>query len=225
MFSSTTWLLSFLAVVMVAACSSPSGMARESDGPREKATLAGGCFWCMEPPYEGLDGVISVVSGYSGGDEVDPTYEEVARGLTGHCEAVQITFNPQIISYEDLLQVYWKSMDPTDAGGQFADRGAHYRPVIFYHDERQKKAAQQSMRKLASSGRFDDAVAVEITAFSSWMRLATRAMTLRPCPSSSAEPDAKRISCETFRLIPSRICSILICPAATSVSSSETSSS
>ena len=105
----------------------------------EKATFAGGCFWCMEQPFEELNGVEDVVSGYTGGKVTDPTYEEVCSGRTGHYEAVQVTFDPLIISYSDLLNVFWKQIDPTDPLGQFADKGSQYKAAVFYHDEEQKR--------------------------------------------------------------------------------------
>lgn len=134
-------------------------------GPVELATFAGGCFWCMEPPFEGQPGVRSVISGYTGGAEVDPTYEQVARGQTGHTESVQIDFNPEIISYDDLLDIYWRSCDPTDPSGQFADRGTQYRPGIFFHSDEQRAAAERSRVALGSSGRFDKPIVVEVTEF------------------------------------------------------------
>ncbi len=127
------------------------------------ATLAGGCFWCMEPPFEKLEGVRSVIAGYTGGREKNPTYEEVSRGRTGHTEAVQIVFDPGVVSYEALLQTYWRSMNPTDAGGQFADRGSQYRPGIFVHDEGQRKAALRSKKALMDSGRFEKPIVVKVT--------------------------------------------------------------
>jgi len=134
-------------------------------GPTELATFAGGCFWCMEPPFEDLPGVRSVISGYTGGPEKDPTYRRVSSGRTGHTEAVQIDFNPELISYEDLLQVYWRSFDPTDGGGQFADRGSQYRPGIFFHGDAQRAAAEQSKAELGASGRFKKPIVVEISSF------------------------------------------------------------
>src|SRR5262245_796918 len=104
-----------------------------------KATFAGGCFWCMEPPFEALDGVVSVTSGYTGGEEKDPTYTMVSSGRTGHAESVEIVFDPAKVSYERLLDVYWHNVDPTTAAGQFCDHGHQYRPVIFTHDEGQKR--------------------------------------------------------------------------------------
>ncbi len=134
-------------------------------GPSELATFAGGCFWCMEPPFEGLAGVRSVTSGYTGGPEENPTYKEVAYGRTGHTEAVQIDFNPEIVTYDDLLEIYWRSFDPTDPGGQFADRGTQYRPGIFYHSDEQRTEAQRSREALDASGTFSKPVAIEITGF------------------------------------------------------------
>ena len=151
------------------ACGSPEDLGDRTisaavPGPNEEiATFAGGCFWCMEPPFEGLRGVRSVIAGYTGGPETDPAYGDVASGRTGHTEAVQIVFNPTVISYDALLEIYWRSMDPTDGGGQFADRGLQYRPGIFVHDQRQREAAMRSKAALEGSGRFDSPIAVEVT--------------------------------------------------------------
>ena len=131
----------------------------------ELATFAGGCFWCMEPPFEGLHGVRSVISGYTGGPEKNPTYEQVAYGLTGHTEAVQIVFDPAVIEYRQLVEIFWRSMDPTDTGGQFADRGSQYRPGIFVHSEMQREVATLSAQALAESGRFDKPMVVEIVEY------------------------------------------------------------
>ena len=109
-----------------------------------KATFAGGCFWCMEPPFDKLDGVAATVSGYSGGRKPNPTYKDVSAGDTGHAEVVQVTYDPAKISYEKLLDIYWRNVDPLDGAGQFCDRGDPYRPAIFYHTEEQKRAAEQS---------------------------------------------------------------------------------
>ncbi len=128
----------------------------------EKATFAGGCFWCMEPPFDGLEGVVDVVAGYTGGHTKDPSYEEVCDGDTGHAEAVQITYEPLKISYERLLDIFWRQIDPTDAGGQFVDRGAQYRTAIFYHTEKQKTLAEKSKLELEKSGRFSKPVVAEI---------------------------------------------------------------
>jgi peptide methionine sulfoxide reductase msrA/msrB len=132
--------------------------------PLQKATFAGGCFWCMEPPFEKLDGVKNVVSGYTGGTVVNPTYEEVTGGKTGHLESIEITYDPAKLSYEKLLNVFWRQINPTDAGGSFVDRGSSYRSAIFYHTEEQKKIAEASKKKLQQSGRFDKPIVTEIRA-------------------------------------------------------------
>jgi peptide-methionine (S)-S-oxide reductase len=119
------------------------------------ATFAGGCFWCMEPPYDKLEGVIKTVSGYTGGHKENPTYEEVSAGGTGHAEAVQVHYDPAKVSYEKLLEVFWRNIDPTAKDAQFCDHGSQYRSGIFYHDEAQKKAALESLAKLKESGRFE----------------------------------------------------------------------
>lgn len=128
----------------------------------ELATFAGGCFWCMVKPFDQFDGVEKVVSGYTGGHTENPTYKEVCRGGTGHTEAVQITFDPEIMPYERLLEIYWQQTDPTDIGGQFVDRGDSYRPAIFYHSQEQKDLAEQSKQDLDESGRFDQPVVTPI---------------------------------------------------------------
>lgn len=122
---------------------------------REKATFAGGCFWCMEQPFESIDGVEEVVAGYCGGDEENPVYEQVSSGRTAHLEAVQITFDPARVSYQMLLEVFWRQINPTDGGGQFVDRGKQYRTAIFYHSPAQQAAAEHSLAQLQASGRFD----------------------------------------------------------------------
>ncbi len=128
----------------------------------EKATFAGGCFWCMEYPFEKLDGVKSVIVGYTGGTKENPTYEEVCTGKTGHLEAVEITYDPKKISFDRLVDVFWMQIDPTDPGGQFADRGSQYNTAIFYHNEDQKKRAEKSKMDLDKSGKFKKPVAVKI---------------------------------------------------------------
>ncbi len=121
----------------------------------EKATFAGGCFWCMVKPFDQYDGVQSVVVGYTGGVSENPSYEDVAGGHTDHLEAVEITFDPTLISYDTLLSLFWQQIDPTDAGGAFADRGHHYTSAIFTHSEEQKILAERSKQELEESGRFD----------------------------------------------------------------------
>ncbi|MGE5560554.1 MAG: peptide-methionine (S)-S-oxide reductase MsrA [Chloroflexota bacterium] len=128
----------------------------------ELATFAGGCFWCMVAPFTDLPGVRQVVSGYTGGQTESPTYEEVCSGTTGHREAVQITFDPDRTSYDDLLNVYWQQIDPTDPGGQFHDRGSSYRTAIYYHSDEQRQLAEASKRRLQQSGRFDRPIVTEI---------------------------------------------------------------
>ncbi|MDH5543335.1 MAG: peptide-methionine (S)-S-oxide reductase MsrA [Nitrospinota bacterium] len=137
-------------------------MKGDAKGETEIATFAGGCFWCMEPPFEKLDGVLCVISGYAGGKKENPSYEEVSSGGTGHTESIQIVFNPKKVSYGELLDVFWRNIDPTDAHGQFVDKGDQYRPAIFYHDDEQKRIAEGSKKKLQSSGKFDRPVVVEI---------------------------------------------------------------
>ncbi len=130
--------------------------------PQEIATFAGGCFWCMESPFESLDGVIDVIAGYSGGTTKNPTYEQISTGQTGHLEVVQITFNPNLISYENLLHTFWQQIDPTDANGQFADQGTQYRTAIFVHSKEQEKAAKKSKETLNKSGQYEHPIATEI---------------------------------------------------------------
>lgn len=127
-----------------------------------QATFAGGCFWCMEPSFEKMEGVVDVVAGYTGGKEKDPGYDEVSSGQTGHREAVQVTYDPAKVSYVDLLNVFWRQIDPTDPDGQFADRGPQYRTAIFYHDTEQKKLAEQSKQALADSGKFKRPIVTEV---------------------------------------------------------------
>lgn len=128
----------------------------------DRATLAGGCFWCMEGPFEKLEGVLEVISGYTGGHKANPTYEEVSSGMTGHLEAVQITFDPSKISYSEILDLFWRQINPTDSGGQFVDRGRQYRTAIFYHNEEQKALAERSKAELNKSGRYKDPIVTEI---------------------------------------------------------------
>jgi peptide-methionine (S)-S-oxide reductase len=134
------------------------------DSRTETATFAGGCFWCMEPPYDKLDGVLSTTSGYTGGHQTDPTYKQVSAGTTGHTEAVRIVYDPQKISYQQLLDVFWKNIDPTTPDRQFCDTGSQYRSGIFYHDDNQKQAAEESLRKLKQTKPFPEPVVTEITA-------------------------------------------------------------
>lgn len=133
-----------------------------TDSHYELATFAGGCFWCLVPPFEVMEGVIKVVSGYTGGQKEKPTYEQVCSGNTGHYEAVQITFDPHAVSYEKLLELFWRQIDPTDPGGQFYDRGSTYCTAVFFHNEEQRKKAEASKRILTKSGQFDKPIVTEI---------------------------------------------------------------
>lgn len=129
-----------------------------------KAIFAGGCFWCMEPPFAKLPGVVAVISGYTGGSKIDPTYQEISAGTTGHVEAIQVIYNPNLLGYNTLLETFWKNIDPTDDGGQFVDRGHQYRSAIFYLNEEQRRLAEASKASLAASGRFKELIVTEIIA-------------------------------------------------------------
>jgi peptide methionine sulfoxide reductase msrA/msrB len=141
------------------------GSMVKDDAALQKATFAGGCFWCTEADFEKLPGVVKVVSGYTGGQKENPSYEEVSSGTTGHVEAIQVYYDPSKITYEEVLDCFWKHIDPTDAGGQFVDRGQQYRSAIFYHDEEQMRLAGKSKEELAKSGRFDKPIVTEIVKF------------------------------------------------------------
>ncbi len=130
------------------------------------ATFAGGCFWCTEADFEKVPGVVKVVSGYTGGQKENPTYEEVSSGTTGHVEAVQVYYDPAKVTYEELLNYFWRHIDPTDPGGQFVDRGSQYRSVIFYHNEEQRQLAEKSKEVLDKSGKFNKPIVTEIIKFS-----------------------------------------------------------
>lgn len=150
------------------ASSQPSSRPAEFEAAKappsgaEEAIFAGGCFWCMEPPFEKLEGVFSVVSGYTGGKVSNPTYKQVSAGRTQHVEAVRVIYNPEAVSYEQLLEVFWKSFDPTDDYGQFADRGPQYRAGVYYKSESQKLQAERSKQILAKSERFDKPIVTPV---------------------------------------------------------------
>jgi peptide-methionine (S)-S-oxide reductase len=129
---------------------------------RARATFAGGCFWCMEPPYDKLDGVISTTSGYAGGTVPNPTYQQVISGNTGHLEVMQVVYDPSKISYEELLEVFWPNIDPTDGGGQFCDRGEQYTTAIFYHDDEQRRLAEASLEEVRNSTDFSMPIVTDI---------------------------------------------------------------
>ncbi len=135
---------------------------KDSATAAHEAIFAGGCFWCIESAFELMPGVIEAISGYTGGTVENPTYEQVSRGTTGHYEAVLVRYNPEEIAYEELLAQFWRSIDPTDAGGQFFDRGSQYYTAIFYTDEDQRLQAEASKRALEASGRFDDPIVTPI---------------------------------------------------------------
>jgi len=128
----------------------------------ELATFGGGCFWCMEPPFEKLPGILSVFPGYMGGSVVDPSYDQVCQGNTGHIEVVQIAYQPSDLSYDRLLEVFWQNIDPTQKNQQFADRGSQYQTAIFYHNPQQKKLAEDSKGQLQKSNKFEQMIATEI---------------------------------------------------------------
>lgn len=134
------------------------------DGETERATFAAGCFWCIEADFEKVEGVLSVTSGYTGGSVTDPTYKQVSSGKTGHTEAVQVVFDPTVITYEELLEVFWRNVDPTVSEQQFCDVGNQYRSAIFYHDQAQRQAAEKSKAELNRSKPFSDPIVTEITA-------------------------------------------------------------
>lgn len=133
-------------------------------GRLQRATFAGGCFWCMQPPYDKLKGVVSTRVGYTGGHKKNPTYEEVSSSLTGHTEAVEILYDPELTSYQELLDVFWQNIDPTAKNRQFADVGTQYRTAIFYHNDEQRGLAVASKESLEKSGKFKGPIVTEITA-------------------------------------------------------------
>jgi peptide-methionine (S)-S-oxide reductase len=160
--SLVTGLAAAIALASAGALAQQDGPTMQPKTGQAVATFAGGCFWCMEPPYDKLEGVLSTTSGYTGGTKVDPTYQEVSAGGTGHAEAVQVTYDPSQVSYQELLEVFWRNVDPLDPGGQFCDRGDSYRTGIFVHDEEQRRLAEESKRKLAESERFAQPIVTEI---------------------------------------------------------------
>jgi peptide-methionine (S)-S-oxide reductase len=147
-----------------------AGGGQTSDPRYEKATFAGGCFWCMEPPFDELPGVISTISGYTGGRTKNPTYEEVSSGGTGHAEAVEVVYDPSKITYAQLLDVFWKNIDPITPNRQFCDVGTQYRSALYYHNDEQKQLAEASKKALENSGRFQQPIVTEIAAISPFYR-------------------------------------------------------
>jgi peptide-methionine (S)-S-oxide reductase len=158
-------LLAALAAALglsLAAADEPTKRAEPPGPGLAVATFAAGCFWCVEPPYDKTEGVVSTTSGYTGGKVAGATYRQVGMGGTGHAEAVRVVYDPAKVGYDKLLEVYWKNVDPLDAKGQFCDKGEPYRPVIFVHDEEQRRLAEASKAALAASGRFKQPIVVAI---------------------------------------------------------------
>lgn len=147
-----------------------SWMEKVEDREPEKATFAGGCFWCTEAVFEDVDGVSAAISGYAEGKESTATYEQVNTGNTDHREAVRIRYYPSVVSYEELLDKYWRSIDPTDDGGQFVDRGYQYTTAIYAHDREQYRKALESKRNLSNSGKFDEPIVTEVKNFTTFFR-------------------------------------------------------
>lgn len=137
-------------------------LSEENLGDLKQATFAGGCFWCSEYEFENVKGVVKVISGYTGGNVKNPTYQQVCSGTTGHYEAVQVYYNPKEVTFKELMDVYWRHINPTDPHGQFADKGSQYRTAVFYHDDEQKIIAEQSRLELENSGKFDLPIVTEI---------------------------------------------------------------
>jgi methionine-S-sulfoxide reductase len=136
--------------------------AQQDEQRRETAVFAGGCFWCMEPPFRQMPGVVSVEAGYTGGRIANPTYRQVCSGTTGHAEAVRIVYDPAAVTYPELLEVFWRNIDPTTPGRQFADIGSQYRTAIFVHNKRQRELAEESKELLRQSGKFHRPIVTQI---------------------------------------------------------------
>lgn len=155
-------VFALVSFVETARAADPTAAPGARDHAFQKATFAGGCFWCMQPPFDKLEGVISTTVGYAGGKEENPTYEQVSAGITGHVEAFQVIYDPSRISYSQLLEVFWRNINPTQSDGQFVDIGRQYRTVIFYHDEEQKRLAEASREDLANSWKYGGEIVTEI---------------------------------------------------------------
>jgi peptide-methionine (S)-S-oxide reductase len=163
-----------LGALLLSLVLSPSG-ARGADAPpapatSAKATFAGGCFWCMQPAFDGLPGVVSTTVGYTGGTTKNPSYQEVSSGTTGHAESIEVEYDPQQVRYETLLDVFWHNVDPTDSAGQFCDRGTQYRSAIFYHDEDQRRLAEKSKVDVAKDLQVPGPIVTEIVSASVFYR-------------------------------------------------------
>jgi peptide-methionine (S)-S-oxide reductase len=149
--------LAFIASLLIVAT-----LASAQAQTRAVAIFAGGCFWCMEPPFDKVDGVLATTSGYTGGTKINPTYEQVSTGRTGHYEALQVDYDPTRVSYEKLLEVFWRNIDPLDAGGQFCDKGPQYRAAIFVADDRERALAEASKAALEKSGKLPGRIVTQI---------------------------------------------------------------
>lgn len=161
LFRSIAWI-ALLVVWVGLTCFAEENTMANSNPKLAKATVAGGCFWCLEPIFDQLEGVLSTTPGYTGGTVKDPAYEQVSMGTTGHAEAVEIAYDRTKVSYEKLLDIFWRNIDPTQANGQFSDIGTQYRTAIFYHDEEQKHIAESSRDKFAKSGKFTQPIVTQI---------------------------------------------------------------
>ena len=154
--------LGFAALLVGGMTTSPQGSLAAEGSQNAKATFAGGCFWCMEEVYEKVEGVVSVISGYTGGHLANPTYEQVSAGGTGHAESVEVIYDPHKVTYQHLLEVFWRNIDPTTPNAQFCDQGSQYRSAIFYHDETQKRFIDESKQAVESSKTFPQPIVTEI---------------------------------------------------------------
>jgi len=154
--------LGFAAIVIGGLIGGPYGGYADDGSQQNKATFAGGCFWCMEEAFEKVEGVASAVSGYTGGQVESPTYEQVSAGGTGHTESIEVTFDPSKVTYKRLLEVFWRNVDPTTPNAQFCDHGNQYRTAIFYHDENQKQLIEESKQRIESSKTFPESIVTEI---------------------------------------------------------------
>ncbi|GAA3546003.1 peptide-methionine (S)-S-oxide reductase MsrA [Zobellella aerophila] len=157
----------YLATLLILLCSGPTP-AQQADSDTSVAIFAGGCFWCMEPPFDKLDGVLSTTSGYTGGHKQNPSYRQVSAGGTGHAEAVRVVYDPDKISYQELLRVFWRNIDPVTANRQFCDGGSQYRSAIYYQNQAQRRLAEQSRQALTVSGRLPGPIVTEIAAASTF---------------------------------------------------------
>ncbi|MBN0986504.1 peptide-methionine (R)-S-oxide reductase MsrB [Amphritea pacifica] len=159
------FLVALTGITVLSVTAGPETVVREDLEQQglKVATFAGGCFWCTEAGFEKLPGVVEAISGYAGGQAINPTYKQVSSGTTGHTESVQVYYDPKVITYAGLLQSLWRQMDPTDGDGSFVDRGNQYRPAVFYHNQQQRLIAEKSMQELAASGRYSKPLATELT--------------------------------------------------------------